>query len=210
MRCTAKTGGRAFITGECSGFTWCRHRQAARGRDRLDKWAQNAADFAWQNRGSGLKNNQDLEVLPPPAKPKKRPRALNSIRAVRKRMEKLYAAVEAGEIPSDEAARRTYLLREMRSCLEAEPEPATRGGYVREINVIGIPSGWAVAALYGKKAHLPTETLHKLKELLPPAAFESLPDPFLPDPIDDAPSARPMLRVHSNADVEPEPLPPAA
>lgn len=151
-----------------------------------------------------MENNQEVEVLPPVQKRKKRPRALNSIRAVRKRMEKLYAAVEAGEIPSDEAARRTYLLREMRSCLEAEPDPEVRGNYVREINITSIPSGWAVAALYGQEAHLPTETLHRLKEILPIDAFEPIPDPSMPPPLEDMPTPRPFLRLHDGTDPEPE------
>jgi hypothetical protein len=86
-----------------------------------------------------------------------------------------------------------------------------RGPVVGTINIGGIPSGWAVAALYGQEAHMPFETLRRLKELLPADAFEPIPEPFLPAAIDnDMPAARPFLRLHEGAEpVDPEP-PPAA
>ena len=59
-----------------------------------------------------------------------------------------------------------------------------RGPVVGTINIGGIPSGWAVAALYGQEAHMPFETLRRLKELLPANAFELIADP-LPAAIDD-------------------------
>ena len=52
-----------------------------------------------------------------------------------------------------------------------------------------------MAALYGQEAHMPFETLRRLKELLPADAFEPIPDPFLPAAIDDdMPAARTINR----------------
>ena len=104
-----------------------------------------------------------------------------------------------------------FVLREIRSSLEAEPpELGISGRHVDTINVVGIPSGMAVTALFGLEAYLPFETLDRLKELLPADAFTPLPDPNIPLPeeYEPAATARPFLRVHDGD--EPDFEPPAA
>jgi hypothetical protein len=62
-----------------------------------------------------------------------------------------------------------------------------------------------VIPLFGAESHMPSETYHKLKALLPADAFTPLIESYLPKPIDDAP---PFLKVFSDAEnggeLEPE------
>ena len=45
---------------------------------------------------------------------------LNSLGAVRTEMASIYRAMKRGDIESQEATRRVYVLREIRACLESE------------------------------------------------------------------------------------------
>ncbi len=105
-------------------------------------------------------------------------------------------------------ARLIYGLKEIRACLEAEPAPEIPTGFqVEAIHITGIKPGWAVAALFGREAHLPFESLRKLKELLPADSFASLVKSYLPPSPDDVPV---QLKVYDNdRPLDPEP-PPAA
>ena len=62
------------------------------------------------------------QVLPPIVSGKNTAK-LDSQKAVRLEMAKLYRLVLNGKLPSDVAARLVYILKEVRSTLEAEPPP---------------------------------------------------------------------------------------
>ena len=165
-----------------------------------------------------MKQREKFEVIPAEGLSAKSTIPLTSLRGIRKEAGRVYRAVANGRLPSEEGTRKFFMLDKARVMLMAEQEAAVidgtataRGTVVGTINIGGIPSGWAVAALYGQEAHMPFETLRRLKELLPADAFEPIPDPFLPAAIDDdMPAARPFLRLHEGAEpVDPEP-PPAA
>ena len=67
-----------------------------------------------------------------------------------------------------------------------------------------------MVGLLGAEAHLPAETAHRLRELLPDAFTPLPPTDIDPTrlPLEDLPS-RPMLKVYDGDVVEPEPAPAA-
>ena len=137
---------------------------------------------------------------------------LNKPGDVTKERKRLYRATINGKIAADEAARLNFMLTGIRADLEADMPPVIEHGpdigpVVDTINIVGVPSGWSVTNLFGSEAHIPTETLHKLRELLPADAFAPPSETgFLspPSPSD----VRPFLRLLDND--TPETPPPAA
>ena len=128
---------------------------------------------------------------------------------------RLYRLTVNGKVAVEEAAKLSYMLTGIRADLEADMPPVIEHGpdigpIVDTINIIGVPSGWSVTNLFGSEAHIPTETLHRLRELLPADAF--LPPSetgFLSPP--PAPSdLRPYLRIVDGTDDAPDPPPAAA
>jgi hypothetical protein len=162
-----------------------------------------------------LKRNQDVEVLPPEKSGKgKHTAALNSISGVRREQARTFRAVVNGRIPSDEGARRIYMLKEVRASLESEPSAAEAGTiYENNISIIGVPHDCSVVCLFGAEVHVPNKILPELRVSLPPDAFTRPPsaDPNI-DPqwlLPPSGNAPPVLKVYEN-DAESDPMPPSA
>ena len=160
-----------------------------------------------------MKQREKFEVIPPEGLSSHNTASLTTLRGIRKEGGRVYRAVASGRLPSEEGTRRFFMLDKARVMLTAEQEAAVingtanHGPVVDMVTMTGIPSGWAVAALYGAECHLPFETLHKLKEILPADAFTPLPEPFRPPPVEDY--SKPMLRVF-DGEAEQDPEPPSA
>jgi hypothetical protein len=172
-------------------------------------------DFHEHAEGIALDTRQKMEVIPPEGLSAKNTVSLNSLKGIRRETGRVYRAIASGRLASEEGTRRVFVLDKMRVMLEAEREAAVidgtaagvHGPVVDSINVIAIPTDWTVTPLFGAEAHMPNPTLDRLKELLPPDAFEPIIDPMLSPPIDDEKPAnvRPVLRVHEGGGDDPEP-----
>jgi len=119
----------------------------------------------------------------------KHTRALNSPRAIRQEMCRVYRAAINGHVTPGEGTRLIFMLREINAALAAEPQSLPMGSYVHTVNVVGIPSG----------VFLPKDEIE-----------ESL-SQFDPAPLEDFPPSRsmPMLKVITD-DSDPESEPPKA
>ena len=118
-----------------------------------------------------------IEVLTPEIN-RVRPVKLNTVGNILAEMQRLYRSARSGNLPVEDLSRFIFALKEIRGTVEAgqtiDHIAGKAGPYVSQINVIGIPSGWFVVGLLGAEAHLPAETAHRLRELLPDA-FTPLP-----------------------------------
>ena len=154
-----------------------------------------------------MTHQPENEVLPP-AVQRVRPVKLNTVGAILAEMQRLYRGARSGTLPVEDLTRFIFALEKIRGTVEAaqviDHIPGKPGSYVTEVDVVSIPYDWAVIGLLGNQIHVPNAILPKLRELLPPDCFTPIPDPSIPDPIDDAlpGSMKPMLRVLDGSDPE--------
>ena len=125
-------------------------------------------------------------------------------------IEKIYRGLVAGKIAPAKAKSRIDALNTLFR-IKSDNQPSGSAGELQpgigNINIIAIPSGWAVVPLLGLEASMPVETYHKLKKMLPGDAFTPLIPSYLPPPIEDN---QPMLRMLDGGRDAPElELPPA-
>jgi hypothetical protein len=169
---------------------------------------------------NGMRAKRKVEVLPPNGGgallyQHRANQRLDTVAAIVREQARTFRAVANGKLPSDEGARMTYMLKELRAGLEALPPVENKNAPVIDhIDVISVPRGWFVITLFGAEAHMPHETAERLKQLLPPDAFAADPPPAIamPDePPDDvspaiAEVATPAIEAASAAAARTPPL----
>ena len=118
----------------------------------------------------------------------KHTRPLNSHRAIRQEMARVYRSCINGHISTGEGSRLIFMLREINAALAAEPQTLTqlKNNYVTTVNITGVPRG-----VYLSKSEI-EESLSQ----------------FDPEPLPG--HSTPMLKLIEHDDVEPEPPPRAA
>jgi hypothetical protein len=125
------------------------------------------------------------QVLPPIVSGKNTAK-LDSQKAVRLEMAKLYRMVMSGKLPSDVAARLVYILKEVRSAIEAEPPVEVTAGNSGPLIILSVPPGSVVdpeTGLITTPTGAPV-TCEPLKPFEGTPAFERLTDQMGPiDPL---------------------------
>ncbi len=133
---------------------------------------------------------------------------LDSPHRINREIGRIYRLLSNGQMPRPEAEGRIKVLVALRGGMadpvEQSDAPGDGNPRVEAINIISIPVGWSVIGLLGGEAHLPTDIVKQLRELLPPGSIHRPPsiDGPLP-PLPELPAE--ILGLLDGADQPPEP-----
>ena len=104
--------------------------------------------------------------------PKERAK-LRTTEEINLEIRKLYRRFANKQLSAADLKSRVAALTALRSGMAApieQPDPAAdfRPG-IEQFSIVGIPRDWCVVGLFGREAHMPSETVQRLREMLPGA-----------------------------------------